>query len=299
MEKNKKKHDLKEILTGYAFALPWILNFLCLFVFPCGFLMYLSFTDAKTSSIAMKFLGLRNFRNIFHDIFIDGELGRQIIHTVIYVMLSVPLNLAIALFLAMLLHTKVKGTQIFRVMFYLPTLVTIVAIALLWQQILNYNGILNTVLRLFNIQGPDWLRDYFWALPSLVIMATWSIGGIVVLFLAGLIDVPTTLYEAADIDGAKPVTKFVKITLPMLSPIIFYNLLMAVIAGFQVFAQPMLMTGGAYNTKFMGYVIYDTAFGQRGQIGYASAQSLVLLVIVMVFVAIIKFIEKKLIFYND
>ena len=297
--KLKRKHYFKEVLTAYGFAAPWILNFLLLFVFPFFFLVYLSFTDAKTTSIIMNFQGFKNFKNILYDIFIDGELGRQIIHTLIYVLSSVPINLIFALVLALLLHTNVKGTKIFRVMFYLPTLVTIVAVALLWQQILNYNGILNTVLRVFGIQGPDWLKDYFWALPSLVIMGTWSVGGVVVLFLAGLIDIPKTLYEAADIDGAKAHTKFFRITLPMLSPVIFYNLLMAIIAGFQAFAQPMLMTQGNYNTKFMGYVIYDTAFGGRGQIGYAAALSLTLLVIVMVFVGIIKFTEKKLIFYND
>jgi len=297
--KQKKKLNIKEILTGYAFASPWILSFLFLFVFPFFFLLVLSFTDARTFSMTMEFQGLRNFRNTFIDIFIDGELGMQIIHTLIYVMLSVPLNLIFALFLAKLLHAKVRGFSVFRVVFYLPTLVTIVAVALLWQNIFNYNGVLNTFLRIFGIQGPDWLKDYFWALPSLVLMGTWSVGGVVVLFLAGLIDVPITLYEAADLDGITPVAKFFKITLPMISPIIFYNLLMAVIAGFQVFAQPMLMTQGQYNTKFLGYVIFDLAFGGRGQIGYAAALSLVLLLIVMIFVFIIKAIEKRLIFYND
>ena len=291
--------NLKESLTGYAFALPWILNFLLLFVFPFFFLVYLSFTDASTASITYNFVGLRNFHNIFLDIFVDGDLGMQIIHTLIFVSLSVPLNLILSLFLATLLFSKVRGVKVFRVIFYLPTLVTIVAVALLWQYIFNANGILNTFLGVFGIQGPDWLRDHFWALPSLVIMGTWSIGGVIVLFLAGLTDVPVTLYEAADLDGAKPVHKFFKITLPIISPIIFYNLLMAVIAGFQVFAQPMLMTGGAFNTRFLGFVIFETAFTQRGQIGYASAMALVMLVIVMVFVVIIKTIEKRLIFYND
>jgi multiple sugar transport system permease protein len=299
LDKQKRKSNYKEILTGYVFASPWILSFLFLFLVPFVFLVYLSLTDARTSSIIMNFQGLKNFRNIFIDIFIDRELGRQIMHTLIYVFLSVPVNMIFSLFLAMLLHTNVKGTKVFRVVFYLPTLVTIVAVALLWQYILNYNGILNTLLKFAGIQGPDWLKNDFWALPSLVIMGTWSVGGVVVLFVAGLTDVPVTLYEAADIDGASSVSKFFKITLPMLSPIIFYNLLMAVIAAFQVFAQPMLMTQGQYNTKFLGFVIYDTAFGQGGRIGYASAQSLVLLAIVMIFVAIIKRIEKKLIFYND
>lgn len=297
--KEKRKYELKEILTGYAFASPWIIGFLFLFVTSFVYLVYLSLTDARTSSINMHFQGFKNFINIYNDIFIDREMGRQIIHTLIYVMLSVPINLVLSLFFAMLLHVKIKGAKIFRVMFYLPTLVTIVAVALLWQQILNYSGILNGFLKTFGIQGPDWLKSDFWALPSLVIMGTWSIGGVVVLFLAGLVDVPITLYEAADIDGANSATKFFRITLPSLSPVIFYNLLMAVIASFQVFAQPMLMTQGQYNTKFLGYVIYDMAFGQKGRIGYASAQSLVLLVIVMLFVAIIKIIEKKLIFYND
>ena len=299
MKRIKSKYWFKEAVTGYLFAAPWILNFLCLFIFPFCFLVFLSFTDARVHAVSMNFQGFRNFVNIFLDIFIDGDLGRQILHTVIYVVLSVPLNLTLALFFAMLLNTKVRGAKVYRVMFYLPTLVSIVAVSLLWQQILNFNGILNTALRLFGIQGPDWLADFFWTLPSLVIMATWSIGGIVVLFLAGLIDVPLTFYEAADIDGAKPITKFVNITLPMISPILFYNLLMAVISSLQTFAQPMLMTQGNYNTRFIGLVIYDTAFGQRGQLGYAAAQSLVLLLIVMVFVVIIKFIEKKLIFFNE
>jgi multiple sugar transport system permease protein len=293
--KKHKKYNAREAAVGYVFAAPWLIGFLFLMVFPLGYLGYLSMTNANIQSLFTEWRGLTNFENIFK----DTEFWQQTWHTLIFVFLSVPVNLIFSLFLAMLLHSKVFGVKVYRVMFYLPTLVTIVAVALLWKQILNgESGILNSFLSVFGIKGPAWLSDYFWAIPALVLMGTWSVGGTVIIFLAGLTDVPSSLYEAADIDGAGKVTKFFKITLPTLSPVIFYNLLMALIAGFQTFAQPLLMTGGNYNTKFLGYAIYYTAF-TLGRLGYAAAYGWIMLIIVLLFVLIVKFVEKRLIFYND
>jgi len=294
--KAQKNYHKSELAAGYLFALPWIAGFLFLQVFPLCYLAWLSLTNASINSLTIQWRGLNNFINLFK----DTEFWEQVFHTLVYVFLSVPVNLIFALSLALLLHTRAPGFQVYRVVFYLPTLVTIVAVALLWKQIFNYqDGVLNTLLRSLGIQGPAWLGDYFWATPSLVLMGTWSVGGTVVIFLAGLTDVPVSMYEAADIDGAGHIRKFFTITLPVLSPVIFYNLLMAVIGSFQVFAQPLLMTNGDYNTKYLGLVIYDTAFGGMGRMGYASAQSWIMLAIVLVFVLVIKTVEKKLVFYNN
>lgn len=294
-QKNKSKGNKKEMLSGYLFALPWMLGFILLMAVPLVYLTYLSLTNASLNSMTQSFNHFANYKYIFQ----NSDIWISVRNTVIFVVISVPVNVIFALFLGMLLNTRVRGFKIYRVVFYLPTLVTIVAIAFLWQQILAYDGILNKFLGIFGITGPDWLRSDYTALPALVLMGTWSVGGTVVIFLAGLTDVPVNLYEAADIDGANKVTKFIKITLPTLSPIIFYNLLMALIGAFQTFAQPDLMTSGAYNTNFLGYMIYNIGFGQRGQIGFAAMLCWLLLAVVMIFVGIMKFIEKKLIFYNN
>ena len=289
------KYNRNETIMGYLFALPWILGFLALTVFPFGYSIYLSMTNMSTNSLRYEFRGFQNFISIFT----DPAMWTSIRNTFWYAGMSVPLCLILALLLAMLLHARVHGTKVYRALFYIPTLVSIVPVSLLFMQIFNgRNGILNTFLSIFGITGPSWLTDPAWATPALVLMSLWSCGGLVVVFLAALTDVPASLYEAADLDGASSLRKFFVITLPMISPMIFYNLLTNAIAAFQVFAQPMLMTSGQYNTNYFGYLIFEMAC-TSGRLGYASAMGWIMMIIILLVSLVIRILQKYLVFYND
>lgn len=279
---------------GYLFAAPWLIGFVVLMAFPLFYSLYLSFTNATTTSMTTQWRGISYYKTILADPVFWGSVK----NTLKFVLLSVPLNLLFSLYLALLLNAKVPGRKLFRALYYIPTLVTIVAVVYLWRQLLGSSGVINQVLSWFGVTGPDWFHDYTWATPGLAVMGMWSVGGIVVIFLSALTDVPSELYEAVSVDGGGWFTKFFRMTLPMISPILFYNLLTATIAAFQVFVQPMLMTGGDYNTDYLGYSIYTTGF-TVGRQGYASAMSWIMLVIVGAFVLVIQLARKRWAFYND
>lgn len=296
VEKKKKikKYNRREAVMGMLFAAPWLIGFLLLMAFPLFYSLYLSGTNATTTSLFMEWRGLQNYKIIVS----DPEFWKSVLYTLEFVALSVPLNLVFALFLALLLNAKVRGKKVFRALYYIPTLVSIVSVVYLWKQLLGSTGVFNTILSLFGVNGPDWFHDYKWATVGLAIMGMWSVGGTVVIFLSSLMDVPLELYEAISVDGGSTRSKFFHVTIPAISPILFYNLLTATIAAFQVFVQPMLMTGGEYNTNYMGYFIYNTGF-TVGRQGYASAMSWIMLVIISVFVLIIQAARKRWAFYND
>lgn len=279
---------------GYLFAAPWLIGFVVLMAFPLFYSLYLSFTNATTTSMSTQWRGISYYKTILADPVFWGSVS----NTLKFVLLSVPLNLLFSLYLALLLNAKVPGRKLFRALYYIPTLVTIVAVVYLWRQLLGSSGVINQVLSWFGVTGPDWFHDYNWATPGLAVMGMWSVGGVVVIFLSALTDVPSELYEAVSVDGGGWFTKFFRVTLPMISPILFYNLLTATIAAFQVFVQPMLMTGGDYNTNYLGYSIYTTGF-TVGRQGYASAMSWIMLAIVGVFVLVIQLARKRWAFYND
>lgn len=294
VKKRNRQYSVRESVMGYLFAAPWIVGFIALMAFPLFYSLYLSFTNARTSSVFVDFVKLNNYKAIIT----DKSFWSSLLHTLEFVCMSVPLNLLFSLAIALLLNAKIPGKKFYRVLYYLPTLVTIVAVVFLWKQMLSSSGVINTVLSWFHIQGPDWFNDYKWATPGLVMMGMWSVGGTIIVFLSGLTDCPVELYEAITIDGGGTFAKFFNVTLPSISSIIFYNLLTGTIAAFQTFVQPMLMTSGAYNTDYLGYEIYYIGF-TVGRQGYASAMSWLMLIVVAVFVAIIKFGEKKLVVYND
>lgn len=289
-----KKYNRREAVMGILFAAPWLIGFILLMAFPLLYSLYLSGTNATTTSLFLEWRGLQNYKIIVT----DPEFWKSVVYTLEFVVLSVPLNLVFALSLAMLLNAKVRGKKLFRALYYIPTLVSIVSVVYLWKQLLSSSGVLNTILSLFGVEGPDWFHDYKWATVGLAIMGMWSVGGTVVIFLSSLMDVPMELYEAISVDGGNARSKFFHVTVPAISPILFYNLLTATIAAFQVFVQPMLMTGGEYNTNYMGYFIYNTGF-TVGRQGYASAMSWIMLVIISVFVLLIQLARKKWAFYND
>ncbi len=279
---------------GYLFAAPWLVGFVVLMAFPLFYSLYLSFTNATTTSMTTQWRGISYYKTILA----DPVFWASVKNTLKFVLLSVPLNLLFSLYLALLLNAKVPGRKLFRALYYIPTLVTIVAVVYLWRQLLGSSGVINQVLSWFGVTGPDWFHDYTWATPGLAVMGMWSVGGTVVIFLSALTDVPPELYEAVSVDGGGWFTKFFRVTLPMVSPILFYNLLTATIAAFQVFVQPMLMTGGEYNTNYLGYAIYTTGF-TVGRQGYASAMSWIMLAIVGAFVLVIQLAKKRWAFYND
>lgn len=293
-KKRKHQYNRREAVFGYLFASPWIIGFVLLMAFPLCYSLYLSFTNATTTTMSLSFRGLDYYKVIIK----DPTFWESAWNTLKFVLLSVPLNLLFSLYLALLLNAKVPGRKLFRALYYIPTLVTIVAVVFLWKQLLGSSGVVNELLGLFGIEGPDWFHDYTWATPGLAIMGMWSVGGTVVIFLSALTDVPVELYEAVEVDGGSWFTKFFHVTLPSISPIVFYNLLTATIAAFQTFVQPMLMTSGEYNTNYLGYYIYNTGF-TVGRQGYASALSWMMLVIVGIFVIVIQAARKKWAFYND
>ncbi len=292
--KRETKYNRTEATAGIVFAMPWIIGFLLLTAFPFFYSVYLALTNASTSSILVEFRGIANFRAILT----DPNFWRSTLYTLQYVVLSVPMALFFALVLALLLNVQLKGSKVFRTLYYIPTLVNIVSVVFLWQQLLGPDGLFNWLLGIIGIDGPDWFRDYRFATFGLSIMGTWSVGGTVVIFLSSLIDVPKELYEAVEVDGGRAWAKFKSVTLPGISPIIFYTLLTQTIAAFQAFVQPMLMTDGAYNTNYLAYEVFTTGF-TVGRQGYAAAQSWIMMVIIGLAVVLIQAARRRWAFYGE
>ncbi|NPV81570.1 MAG: sugar ABC transporter permease [Firmicutes bacterium] len=264
----------------YLFISPWILGF---FVFSAGPILaslVLSFTEYNIAS-PPRFVGLENISRLLH----DPLFWQALKVTSLYSLFSVPLGIIVSLIVALLLNQKVYGLALFRTIYYSPSVVSGVAVSLLWMWIFNPEfGILNYILhKLFHIQGPMWLMSEQWVIPALVLMSLWGVGGSIVIYLAGLQGIPTQLYEAAEIDGANSWYKFRSITLPLMSPVIFFNLIMGIIGSFQVFTQAYVMTGGGphYASLFYVLYLYQHAF-QYFRMGYASALAWVLFLIILI-----------------
>lgn len=274
--------EKKEARAGYLFISPWLIGFICLTGGPLLFSLYASFTNYNMTS-RMDFIGLGNYIKMFQ---IDPVFWKSLGNTLYYAGLSVPLSCICAIFLATLLNQKVKGTSIFRMLFYLPTVLSGVAVYQLWIQLLApKSGLVNSVLRLFGIEGPSWLSDPAWTKPSLVMMRVWALGTSMLLYLSSMNSVPKDLYEAADIDGASFFQKFRKITLPQISPIIFFDLITNLTGAFQVFQEALVMSKNgkgdpAGSLLFYNLHIYEEAFTHY-DMGYACAMAWFLLVIVM------------------
>lgn len=245
-------------------------------------LLYASFTNYNMTS-RMDFIGVANYIRMFKK---DPVFWKSLGNTLYYVLLAVPASCVCAIFLATLLNRKVKGTPVFRMLFYLPTVLSGVAVYQLWIQLLApQSGLVNSVLRLFGIEGPSWLADPAWTKPSLVMMRVWALGTSMLLYLSSMNSVSKDLYEAADIDGATFLQKFRKITLPQISPIIFFDIITNMTGAFQVFQEALVMSKNgkgdpAGSLLFYNLHIYDEAF-TRYNMGYASAMAWFLLVIVM------------------
>jgi multiple sugar transport system permease protein len=259
----------QEELAGWLMALPWILGILLWTLGPFGAAAYLAFTNYDILSKST-FVGLENFRTMLTD---DPLFWTSLRVTTLYAFVSVPLQIILGLLLAMLLNTKIRGLTWFRTIYYLPAVLSGVAVSFLWIWIFSADwGVLNFLLSLIGIRGPNWLTSESWALPSLILMSLWGVGGGMVIYLAGLQGVPSEFYEAAEVDGAGWWPKFWHITLPMISPVLLFQLIMGIIGALQTFTQGYVMTEGGPNDATLFYLLYlwRNAFEQL-QMGYASA----------------------------
>ncbi len=270
----------KEAIAGYIAISPWLLGFLIFQLVPILAALYISSTEWRILSVP-EFIGLRNFDKL---LFNDDLFWQSIKVTVIYVIFRVPFSAMLSLALALLMNQQLAGRRLFRTIYYLPAVIPLVAVSMMWIWIFNPEyGVMNSIIRVFGIEGPQWIHSSRWALPALIIMSLWQVGTGMVIFLAGLQGIPAHLYEAATIDGANTWQKFLSITLPMLSPVVLFALVMNVIGSFQIFTQAYIMTGGGPGnaTLFLVLYIYRNAF-EWFHMGYAAALAWVLFLVVLI-----------------
>jgi multiple sugar transport system permease protein len=270
----------REARTAYLLVGPWILGFVVFTLGPMVASLIFSFTNYSIVSTS-KLVGLANFIEIF---FGDYRFWLSLRVTLTYAIFAIPMGLIFGLLLALLLNAKVPGISIWRTLYYTPSVVSGVAVAILWLYLFNPQyGLINWLLGMVGINGPGWLVSPDWALWALIIMSLWGVGGGMIIYLAGLQGIPTQLYEAAEVDGANKIRQFFSITLPLITPVLFYNLVIGIISTFQIFTSVYVMTDGGpvERTLFYNLYLYNNAFRYQ-RMGYASALAWILFVIVLV-----------------
>lgn len=275
---SKKKR--KGRLTPYLFISPWIFGFFAFTLGPLVFSFVISFFDWPIVG-ERRFVGFENYRNMFST---DPMFWTSLKVTFKFAAILVPINIALSLFLALLLNQKVRGLSWYRTAFYLPTVISGVALSLIWKWILNGEyGILNYILSLFGIEGPNWLLDPKWALITIVFAGLWGQGAMMLIFLAGLKSIPSDLYESAEIDGAGVWARFGKITLPMITPTLLFNLITSIIAAFQQLTLALVLTEGGplRSTNFYAMYVYQNAF-KYSKLGYSAANAWFMFIIILV-----------------
>lgn len=295
IEKSQKR-------LAMIFIAPWVIGFLVFSLYPIISIIYFSFTKYNLFE-APKFVGLDNFYTMFK----NKEFYQSLANTLYYVVFGVGLQLFLSLITALLLNMKVKGRSLFRSIYFLPSIMPPVAASLLWVWLLNPKyGLVNMALRIFNLPEPLWLISAEWAKPAVILMSLWGIGSTMVIYLAGLGDIPTVYYEAVEIDGGGMWTKFRHVTWPMLTPITLFQLISGIIGGFNVFTQSYIINAasengslGGLNNSLLFYAvnIYQEAFVYL-RFGYASALALVLLIIVLILTLIVLKSSKKWVYYG-
>jgi multiple sugar transport system permease protein len=272
--------EKRKLATGVLFSSPWLIGLSVFLLYPLLAALYYSLCDYSVL-LPPVFVGFDNYVELFR----DKLFWKSLWNTSFFALCSVALSVVVALTLAILLNSKVKGLSFYRTVFFLPSLMPLVAGSILWfSMYAGQGGIINTLLAKVGVTGPAWLSDPAWAKIAIVFMAVWGAGNSMVIFLAGLQDVPTSLYEASIIDGANWLQRLLNVTLPMISPVIYFNVVMGVIGGFQAFAQAMIMTSstGAPEQSTLFYVLqlYNVGFMDM-RMGYASAMAWVLFVIIL------------------
>ena len=277
------KRRRQEARAFYLFISPWIIGFLVFLLGPMIASIYFSLTDWD-SFTAPVWVGLDNYVRLLTE---DPIFWKALGNTFFYAAISIPLGLVIGLWLANLLNKKVRGRKLFRTLIYLPTLVPLVATAMIFKMVLAPSGPLNQLLGLVGINGPAWLLDPNWVKPALIVLNVWAAGAATVLLLAAMKGIPQEFYEAAEIDGAGPMRQFWSITFPQLTPIIFFNLIMGLIGAFQIFSQVYILTAGGPNnaSQMIVPLLFSQAF-EYYHMGYASAISWLLFIVILVFTLI-------------
>lgn len=293
----KSKLAKKEELTAYMFLLPWILGVLLFLIGPIVASIFISMTKWNLLT-PPRWVGLENYQDMFQ----DRDFYNSMTVTLKYMLLSIPLYFVASLALSVLLNQKLKGMYIFRTILFMPAVLAATAVAVMWSMLLQPDaGVVNQVLMAIGVADPPrWLLSKDWAVPAVVLMGLWGIGGNTILFLAGLQNIPPHLYEAAQIDGANPWQKFFKITLPLLTPTIFFQLLTGVGAAFQVFDAAFILNGrGARRGALMFYLLnlYNEGF-RENRFGYASALAWILVIISSITILIINGTSNKWVYYE-
>lgn len=301
--KRISKKCIRDNLAGYGFMLPWLIGFFVFFLFPFGYSLYLSFTNYSMKP-DMDFVGLNNYELLLTT---DTLFQTSSIVTIKYVLIGVPLQLIFALLLAMALNRKIPGLKLFRAAYYLPALMGgSVAVAILWRQLFGTEGLINELLSLLgfpeSVTTTSWIASPDTSLGCLILLRIWQFGSPMIIFLAALKQVPSELYESAAIDGANGFQRFIKITLPMISPIILYNLMMQIVSASQTFTSAYVVSNGSGGTanSLLFYTLYLYRMGfNYFKMGIASAMAWILMIVIGVIVAIIYKTSDSWVFYNE
>ena len=287
----------REELWGYAFISPWVIGFLLFTFLPMAAALVFSFTDfdlRKPDEI--NFIGLQNYQRLLS----DSAIGHSMAITIRFIAITVPLNLVFALGLAMLLNSqRVAGKNVLRTLFYMPIQIPLVAATLIWLGVLNGStGWVNRILEIFGVEGPNWIADSSWVLVALALIGIWGVGNMMLIFIAGLQGVPTELYDAAKVDGAGAWRTFRSVTVPLITPIIFYNVLISFVTSFQVFIQPWVLKNGIPDdsTNLFNVNLYREAF-VFNQMGYASALGWVLFGVILSVTILLFWSARRWVYY--
>lgn len=288
--------EKKDLIKGLLFTSPWLIGFLVFILYPVMASIYYSFCYYSVLQ-PPRFIGLLNYK----DLFTDPVFWQSLWNAFYFVVFMIPLGLVMSLGLAMLLNTRVRNMAFYRLIFFIPSLVPMVASSILWMWIFNGEfGLLNNFLAKIGLANPpNWLMDVRFAKPAIIIMCLWGLGQSIVIYLAGLQSVPVTLMESADIDGANWFGKLWHVTIPMISPVIYFNVIMGIIGSFQIFAQPYIMTGGGpqRSTTFYTLYLYQTAF-EDFRMGHASAMAWILFVIILVLTLLVTRASREEVYYR-
>lgn len=296
-EKRAKGKKIFHKYEGYMYILPWLIGFFVFQMFPLLYSLFYSFTDYSIGS-AFSFVGLKNYKYAFQ---IDSNFKKSLAVTFIYVFTAVPAKLVMAMLMALVLNMKLKFVNAFRTAFYIPSIMgASVAVSILWRFLFMKEGYINNFLSMLGIGPVDWTGDKRYALFTIALITIWQFGSSMILYLNGLKQVPESYYEAAKIDGANPFQRFFSITIPQLSPIIFFTVIMQVITAFQEFTAPMLITSGGpvKSTYLYGLMLYENAF-KFYKMGYASALSWILFIIIVIFSLLMFRYSNAKVYYED
>jgi multiple sugar transport system permease protein len=301
-----KNNRIMDTISSYLFLTPWLIGLFVFTLYPMFYSLYLSFTEYNILQ-PPKMVGLRNFAVMFvgtADYPRDNRFLNSLFVTFRYVFVSVPLKLAFALGVALLMNQKLRLIPLYRAVYYIPTLLGgSVAIAVLWRRLFAGDGVVNTILHnTFNLNPPAWISNPKYALYTLILLAVWQFGSPMIIFLAGLKQIPQEYYEAASVDGASKGRQFFSITLPALSPIILFNLIMQMISAFQTFTQAFIISGGSGgpldSTMFYSLYLYIKGFG-FSEMGYASAMAWFLLLVIGVLTVLTFKLSDSLVSYGE